>query len=450
MIETASNMVPPHSIEAEQSVLGGVMLDHRAFDEIADTIRESDFYRSDHRLIWRHLAPLAEAGKPADIITVFDSLRTAGFAEDAGGLAYLNALATNTPSAANIRGYAAIVVERAKKRAIMVAADQMMAECHHGRSADEVAAECELAIMSAVDRTVGDPVRIDEAMSEACGFVDDRMSGKQGLLTGFSGLDELTAGLEPGQLVIVAARPSVGKTVFGANVADAVASASTSVVFFSLEMPRREIALRLMASRAGLSMHALRAGRITDREVEKADGVRQQAAGQRLWIDDRPGATVGYVRAKARRIKRKYGLGLIVIDYLGLMTGKGDNRTQELGAISRGLKGLAKELAVPIIALAQLNRGVEGRQDRRPVLSDLRDSGEIEQDCDIAIMLHREELHTQDAEWKGLGEAIVRKSRNGPLGTVLLEFDGERMRFTTTDRQRPAAPVAEFKRRGLT
>jgi replicative DNA helicase len=449
MSELDASMRPTHSVESEQSVLGGLMLDNNAYDRIADELREADFYRTDHRLIWRHIVRLIDAGKRADVITVFESLQREKMDAEAGGLEYLNALAMNTPSAAGIKSYAGNVIERAKKRSLMLVAATVMQEAAGSRNADELAAECELALMSAVDRATEDPVPMSQAMTEACDYIEERQAGKRGLLTGFTQFDDLTAGMEPGGLYLCGARPANGKTVFAVNVADVVASAGNSVLFISLEMPRREIALRLMAGRSEVAMHAMRAGRMTDGDFAAVSDVREASSAQRLFIDDRPAVSVAYVRAKARRLKRQHGLHLVVIDYLGLMTGQGDNRAQEIGSISRGLKALAKELAVPILVLAQLNRALEGRAEKRPLLSDLRDSGEIEQDADLVVMLHREETHNPTDEWRGLAELLVRKNRNGPLGTCVLEFDGSRMRFSNTARQLPTAPVVPFHRQGL-
>lgn len=438
---------PPHSAEAEQVVLGGLLLTNNAYDAIADVLREADFFSAQHRLIYRNIVAMIDAGETADVITVYERLKASGSIDDAGGMEYLHGITQNTPGIVGIRSQANLIIERAKKRSLMQAAAAILQEASGPQSAEELAATCETAVSEAMDRAGGDPVHIHEAMTEAVMYVDERQVGHRGELTGFKEFDDLTAGLEPGQLVVFAARPSVGKTIFGVNVADAVSGAGRSVLFFSLEMPRREIALRLMSYRAQVNLHALRAGRLSDIEREQIAMVRENAPDQRLFIDDKQAVNVAYVRAKAKRIKRKYGLHLLVIDYLGLMTGKGENRTQEIGSISRGLKSLAKELAIPIVVLAQLNRGVEARGDKRPLLSDLRDSGEIEQDADIIGMLHREALHSAGDDWADIAELIVRKNRNGPLGHVVLEFDGAHMAFRNTTRGLPYS--APTPRRGL-
>lgn len=424
--------LPPHSVEAEQSILGVLMLDNNAWDRIADLVGEVDFYLDDHRRIFRHIALLCNAGKPADVITVAESLESHNQLDEVGGLAYLGEIANNTPSVANIRRYAEIVHERAVLRRILHAAVELESACFNPgtRTAQDLVDAAEAAMLSALDRHAGEPASLAEAFVDAMTYIDTR-GETGGLATGFRDFDGITGGLEPGQLVIVAARPSVGKTVFGCNVADHVARASGAVLFFTLEMQRREIGMRILAARSGVPVHAMRAG---TKEGEQWDSMSEQlsaAPQQRLWIDDTPAVTVQQVRAKARRLKRKAGgLDLIVIDYLQLMRGTGETRAQEIGSISRGLKALAKELAVPIIALAQLNRNVEGRPDKRPMMSDLRDSGELEQDADIVAMLHRESIYSDAPEWLGLAELLVRKNRNGPTGDVILNYQPERMRFT--------------------
>lgn len=421
---------PPHSIEAEQSVLGGLLLDARGWDRVADVLIDADFFTDAHRRIWRHIAQAAERGRPVDPVTIAESIEATGEGSATGGLAYLGTLASNTPSAANIRRYAEIVRERATMRRLQAAAADLHAACSNpaGRKPEDLAAIAESAMLAAIDRAAGDPVSLSDAFGEAMVYVDSRGEAG-GLTTGFRDLDGITGGLEPGQLVIVAARPSVGKTVFGCNVADHVARSGGSVLFCTLEMSRREIGMRIMSARAGVSVHAMRSGTKDAEDWRRMSDQVPAAKSQRMVIDDTAAVTVGHVRAKARRLARQSGLSLVVLDYLQLMRGDGDNRTQEMGSISRGLKALAKELQVPIMALAQLNRGVEGRADKRPMLSDLRDSGEIEQDADIVVMLHREALYSDLPEWSGVAEALVRKNRNGPTGDLLLAYLPEHMRF---------------------
>jgi len=421
---------PPQSVDAEQSVLGGLLMNARAWDRVVDILTDADFYTDAHRRIWRHIALAAERGQSFDVVTVAEGIDAAGESSATGGLAYLGALANNTPSAANIRSYAEIVRERATMRRLQAAAADLHSACSSpaGRKPEELAAVAEAAMLEAIDRSSGDLGSLSDAFIEAMYYVDSRGEAG-GLTTGFRDFDGITGGLEPGQLVIVAARPSVGKTVFGCNVADHVAKAGGSVLFMTLEMTRREIGMRIMAARSSVSVHSMRSGTKDAAAWKRMNEQVPAAKGQRLMIDDTPAVSVAHVRAKARRLSRKPGLSLVIIDYLQLMRGEGDNRTQEMGSVSRGLKALAKELQVPIIALAQLNRGVEGRSDKRPMLSDLRDSGEIEQDADIVVMLHREALYNDSPAWAGIADALVRKNRNGPTGDLLLSYQPEQMRF---------------------
>jgi len=451
--------LPPHSIEAEQALIGGILLDNQAWERVADLTNEADFYRDDHRRIYRHISRLIDLGKPADVVTVFESLEKCGEAEQAGGLAYLVEIADNTPSAANIRRYAEIVRERAMLRGLQRIAAELQTACSRpdGRAPAEIAATVEADMLNLLDRTDGDPVPLHRALVEVLGDVEarrERGGHLAGLSTGFRGLDEMTGGLEPGQLMIVAARPSVGKTILSCNAAATAAMAGAPTLFFTLEMTRSEIGARILAARSGVTVQAMRAGTSTRADWDAMGNSIVAAGNWPMFIDDRPAITVPYTRAKARRIQRTHGLGLIVIDYLQLMRGTGDNRAQEVGSVSRGLKALAKELRVPVIALAQLNRATESRPDRRPTLADLRDSGEIEQDADIVVMLHRESMHRDAPEWAGLAELLIRKNRNGPTGECLLEIDGPRMRFYDTDRPSPrtcssASDDQPFRRRGF-
>lgn len=449
---------PPHSTESEQAILGGLMLDRNAFDRIADIVTEADFYVMHHRLIFAAVQRLAEKAVPVDVITVSEALERSCELTNIGGLAYLGAMAQNTPSAANIRRYAETVRDRSILRKLQTIANDLHASCANAsdKSFEAIAAEAESRIMEAVDRHSGDPKTLTNVFSDVLRYSDERREhggSMAGLATGFGGLDRLTGGIEPGQLVILAARPSVGKTMAALNIADYVTSNGKSALFFSLEMSAREIGMRLLSAKSGVSVHAMRGGGGSESHWNRMNEQTSRANKQRLLIDDKGAIGVGYIRAKARRIKRQHGLDLVVIDYLQLMTGKGDNRTQEIGAISRGLKALAKELNVPIIALAQLNRGLEARPDRRPLMSDLRDSGEVEQDADLVAMLHREELHNPAPEWSGLAELIIRKNRNGPLGDVLLKFEPEAMRFVehigTSPRQVEGYQPMQRKPRGL-
>lgn len=427
---------PPHSIEAEQSVLGGLMLDAKAFDWIAGQIADNDFYRDDHRRIFRHVTRLFDSGKPIDVITVAEAIDCAGETEHTGGLAYLGELVQNTPSAANIKRYAAIVKDKAMLRQMQAVAMTLADACANpsGRSVEEIAAAAEAEMQECLDRSDSEPQALADVIADAISYVDERCQrggGLAGLATGISEQDRLTGGLEGGQLVIVAARPSSGKTALAGNVADHVASNGGTVLFHTLEMGAREVGLRLLASRSKVPVHTMRTGTNDPEHWKRMSAQLGYAQKQRLFICDKGAIGVPFVRAKARQIKRQHGLSLIVIDYLQLMTAPGhSNRTQEIGSISRGLKALAKELQVPIIALAQLNRAVEGRTDKRPLMSDLRDSGEVEQDADVIVMLHRESLYNDAPEWKNVAELLIRKNRNGPTGDITLTYTPEEMTFS--------------------
>lgn len=436
--------LPPHSLEAEQGLLGAILCDGaRVLDRIEGAVSAADLYRDDHRRIFTAAKALHDAGKPVDVLTVSDALTARGESDQTGGLAYLGEIVNGGFMAANARQYAATIRERATLRGLQQIAADTLASCASpaGRTPAQIAADAESGMLALLDHSDTDPVRLQDALCDVLADVEERRErggDLAGLATGFRRFDELTGGLEPGQLVIVAARPAVGKTIIGCNVAAHVAAAGVPVLFFTLEMGRREIAQRILAARSGVSVQEMRAGTGDPRDWGRMSDATAATAPWRMFIDDTPSVTVAYVRAKARRIRRAQGLGLVVIDYLGLMRGTGDNRTQEVGSISRGLKALAKELKVPVIALAQLNRASEGRLDKKPTLADLRDSGEIEQDADIVAMLHRESMHRAAPEWEGLAQLLIRKNRNGPTGECLLTLDGPLMRFSDYDGPHPA------------
>ncbi|MBT9516526.1 MAG: replicative DNA helicase [Methyloversatilis discipulorum] len=437
--------LPPHSIEAEQSLIGALLLDNNAWDRIEGTVTDADFFRDDHRRIFTHIAALIRAGKPADVVTVHAEMEQSGEAERCGGLAYLGEIANNTPSAANIRAYATTIRDRAYRRMGQGDTEALAVSYAAGAvSHDEFAAGLERIAAQAIDSERDDPLSLADSMHEAMALINDRANGGgvTGLQSGIPDLDALTGGFEPGQLIILAARPGVGKTALALGIADQAARADRTVLFMSLEMPARELSMRVMAQRSGVSVHAMRTGTRNDDHWSALTRVSGEAARQRLFIDDRGGIGLAYVRARAKRLARKHGLHLIVVDYIGLMRGEGQNRAQELGSISRGLKALAKELAVPIIACAQLNRAVESRSDRRPQLHDLRDSGEIEQDADIVLMLDRPEMTNSAPEWHGVGDLLLRKHRNGPTGEVRLRYIANRTLFVPGDGYGPARDQA--------
>jgi replicative DNA helicase len=435
--------VPPHSIEAEQSVLGGLLLDNAAWERVSDTLREEDFYRHDHRLIWHHIARLIELSRPADVITVHESLTSAGKAEEVGGLAYINALAHNTPSAANIRRYAEIVNERATLRRLVSIADEISANALNpqGKEAKQLLDEAEakvLQISQEGQRGLAGFQQIQPLLSQVVERIDELYhregdSDVTGVPTGFSDLDKMTSGLQPGDLVIVAGRPSMGKTSFSMNIGEHVAiEQGLPVAVFSMEMGAVQLAMRMLGSVGMLDQHRMRTGKLTNEDWPRVTHAVSKMQDALVFIDETPALTAMEVRSRARRLHRECGqLGLIIIDYIQLMSGGSgsENRATEISEISRSLKGLAKELNCPLIALSQLNRSLEQRPNKRPVMSDLRESGAIEQDADVILFIYRDEVYNPDSPDKGSAEIIIGKQRNGPIGTVRLTFQGSSTRF---------------------
>lgn len=436
--------VPPHSIEAEQSVLGGLLLDNAAWDRIADFLSEADFYRFDHRLIFQNIARLISATKPADVITVFEMLQVAGKAEEVGGLAYLNSLAQNTPSAANIRRYAEIVRERSVLRKLVTVADDIASAAFapKGREVRELLDEAEskvFAIAEEGSRGQKGFQEIQPLLTQVVERIDelyhrDTTTDVTGVPTGFIDLDRMTSGMQPGDLVIVAGRPSMGKTAFSLNIGEHVAvEQGLPVAVFSMEMAGTQLAMRMLGSVGRLDQHRLRTGRLLDEDWPRLTHAIQRMNDTQLFIDETPALNPMELRARSRRLARQCGqLGLIIIDYLQLMSGSGgggENRATEISEISRSLKGLAKELNCPVIALSQLNRSLEQRPNKRPVMSDLRESGAIEQDADVILFIYRDEVYNPDSQDKGTAEIIIGKQRNGPIGTVRLTFLGQFTKF---------------------
>ncbi|CAM4102135.1 replicative DNA helicase [Bordetella muralis] len=434
--------VPPHSIEAEQSVLGGLLLDNTTWDRIADVLDEQDFYRHDHRLIWHHVARLIGLARPADVITVNESLVSAGKAEDTGGLAYLNALAHNTPSAANIRRYAEIVRERSMLRKLVSIADEISAAAFNpqGKEARQLLDEAESKVFKIAqegEKGSAGFQEIQPLLTQVVERIDelyhrDSDSDVTGVPTGFADLDKMTSGLQPGDLVIVAGRPSMGKTSFSMNIGEHVAiEQGLPVAVFSMEMGAVQLAMRMLGSVGMLDQHRMRTGKLVADDWPRVTHAVQLMQDAQVYIDETPALSAMEVRARARRLARQCGqLGLIIIDYMQLMAGSGgENRATEISEISRSLKGLAKELGCPLIALSQLNRSLEQRPNKRPVMSDLRESGAIEQDADLILFIYRDEVYNPDSPDKGTAEIIIGKQRNGPIGTVRLTFQGSSTRF---------------------
>jgi replicative DNA helicase len=434
--------VPPHSIEAESSVLGGLLLDNSAWDRVGDLLVDGDFYRYEHRTVFSAISALVNATKPADVITVYEHLQTLGKAEDIGGLSYLNSLAQYVPSASNIRRYAEIVRERSILRKLVSASDEIATNAFNtqGKPVAKILDEAEQKIFhigeegsrmkqgfQGMDTLV---VQLLDRVTEMA----DNPNDITGVPTGFYDLDRMTSGFQAGDLVVLAARPSMGKTALAINIAEHVAlNEGLPVAVFSMEMGASQLAVRIVGSIGRIDQTHLRTGKLSDDEWPRLTEAIEKLRTVSLHIDETPGLTPSELRANARRLSRQCGkLGLIVVDYLQLMSGSssdGENRATELGEISRGLKMLAKELQCPVIALSQLNRGVETRTDKRPMMSDLRESGAIEQDADVIMFIYRDDYYNKDSKEPGVAEVIIGKQRNGPTGTVKLAFIKPLTRF---------------------
>ena len=438
---TEALKLPPHSIEAEQAVLGGLMIDNGTWDQVADLVMEEDFYRKDHRLIFRAIAMLAEEGQPYDAVTLSEWLTSHNELNDAGGLAYLGTLAKNTPTAANIKAYATIVRERSILRQLIRVSTKIADSAYNpdGRSSADILDEAEKQVFDIAERgsrAQSGFTGIKDLLVKAVDRIDtlyQNDSAYTGIPTGFTDFDEMTSGLQNSDLIIIAGRPSMGKTSFAMNLVENAAIKNRSpVAVFSMEMPGEQLVMRMMSSLGRIDQHKIRTGKLEDTDwprLTSAVGILNDAP---IYIDDTPGMTPMEVRARARRIKREHGLGLIVIDYLQLMQSSGkssENRATEISEISRSLKGLAKELSVPVIALSQLNRGLEQRPNKRPIMSDLRESGAIEQDADVIVFIYRDEVYNEDSPDKGTAEIIIGKQRNGPIGMSRLTFLGQYTRF---------------------
>jgi replicative DNA helicase len=435
--------MPPHSVEAEQSVLGGLLLDNAAWDRIADLIAESDFYRADHRLIYRHIVKLIEQSRPADVITVAESLESTKDLPGVGGIPYLSALATSTPSAANIRRYAEIVRERAILRKLAEVATDIADSAYSpmGRDANQILDEAESKVFEIAEQGARGKQGFQDMpplLTQVVERIDtlynrDNASDVTGVATGFADLDRMTSGLQPGDLVIVAGRPSMGKTSLAMNIAEHVAlDAGLPVGVFSMEMSGTQLVMRMLGSVGRLDQHKLRTGRLQDEDWQRLTHAVGKLNDAPIHVDETAALNPLELRARARRLHRQYKqLGLIVVDYLQLMSAstQGENRATELSEISRSIKALAKELNCPVVALSQLNRSLEQRPNKRPVMSDLRESGALEQDADVILFIYRDEVYNPETADKGIAEVIIGKQRNGPIGTVRLAFLGEYTRF---------------------
>ena len=434
--QVAQLRIPPHSIEAESSVLGGLLLDNAAWDRVSDLLTDADFYRYEHRLIYGATSALINATTPADVITVFEHLQNQGKAEEVGGLSYLNSLAQYVPSASNIRRYAEIVRERSILRKLVSASDEIATNAFNpqGRPVADIVDEAEQKIFNIGEQ--GSRMKqgfqgmdtLVVALLDRVQEMADNPNDVTGVPTGFYDLDRMTAGFQGGDLIVLAARPSMGKTALAINIAEHVAlHEGLPVAVFSMEMGAAQLAVRIVGSIGRIDQSHLRTGKLTDEEWPRLTEAIEKLRNISLHIDESAGLTSSELRANARRLARQCGqLGLIVVDYLQLMSGStssDENRATELGEISRGLKMLAKELKCPVLALSQLNRSVETRPDKRPMMSDLRESGAIEQDADIIMFIYRDDYYTKEASKEpGVAEVIIAKQRNGPTGVVKLAF----------------------------
>jgi replicative DNA helicase len=441
--QVAQLRIPPHSIEAESSVLGGLLLDNDAWDRVGDLLKEGDFYRYEHKLVFTAIGILINGSKPADVITVFEHLQNQGKAEEVGGLAYLNSLAQYVPSAGNIRRYAEIVRERSVLRKLVSASDEISTNAFNpkGRPVAAILDEAEQKIFNIGEEGARQKQGFQSMDTLVVDLLDrvqemaDNANDVTGVPTGFYDLDRMTAGFQAGDLIVLAARPSMGKTALAINIAEHVAlNEGLPVAVFSMEMGAAQLAVRIVGSIGRIDQGHLRTGKLTDEEWPRLTEAIEKLRTISLHIDESAGLTSSELRANARRLSRQCGkLGLIVVDYLQLMSGSsrdGENRATELGEISRGLKMLARELQCPLIALSQLNRSVEQRPDKRPMMSDLRESGAIEQDADIIMFIYRDEYYTKDeCKEPGVAEVIIAKQRNGPTGTVKLAFMNKITKF---------------------
>jgi len=433
--------IPPHSIEAEQSVIGGLMLSPDHWDGVVELLTADDFYRQGHRKIWRTMAELMEANAPLDVITLSEALHSKGLLEEVGGLAYLGELASNTPSVANVRAYATIIRERSTLRQLIAAANAIADASFFpdGRAAAELLGDAEQRLADIVEGRPksGGPEGVTDLLRKTVDRIDELYrsgGGLTGLSTGFAELDGKTSGLQRSELVIVAARPSMGKTAFAMNLVEqAVLHQDQPVLVFSMEMPAEALVMRMISSLGRISQTRVRSGELADDDWPRLGAAVAKLKDRPLFIDDTPALSPGELRSRCKRVQREHGaLALVVVDYLQLMQVPGDrqrNRVEEISEISRSLKTLAKEFNCPVVALSQLNRSLEQRPNKRPVNSDLRESGAIEQDADLITFIYRDEVYNEESPDKGVAEIIIGKQRNGPIGVCRLAFLGEFTRF---------------------
>ena len=437
---TVAIKTPPHSIEAEQSVLGGLMLDNQALDRVVDKLTADDFYNAGHRHIYSAICSLSNESKPFDPLTVAGLLENRGELDDIGGLVYLAELASSVPSVANIRAYAGIINERSILRKLINTGQKIADSAYNpeGKDSQTILDEAERLVFNIAEErpNSGGPVGVREILENTVKKIDEMFNAGNaitGTTTGFKDLDEMTSGLQPSDMVIVAARPSMGKTTFAMNlVENALLNSDKGVMVFSLEMPAEQLMMRMLSSLGRINQSKVRSGQLEEEDWPKLLSAVERIKDKKLFIDDTAGISPSEMRSRVRRVVREHGqLGMIMIDYLQLMQipGFGEGRTNEISEISRSLKAVAKEFNVPVIALSQLNRSLEQRPNKRPVNSDLRESGAIEQDADVIMFIYRDEVYNPDTEYKGVAEIIIGKQRNGPIGTCRLAFIGQFTRF---------------------
>ena len=422
--------IPPQNLEAEQSVLGGILLENTAVNEVADTLQSYDFYRKSHQIIFEALLELSDKSEPADLITVTELLKSKNTLEAIGGSAYLASLVSSVPSASNIKSYAKIVKQKSLLRQLIKVASEITSRGYDdSANIDDFLDYAESSLFEVTDAQIKPSfIPIKALIKDSFKTIEELYQRKSpiiGVPTGFIDFDKLTCGLQKSDLIVVAGRPSMGKTSFALNIVQHASIVTKKpVVFFSLEMSKEQVVMRLLTSVSKVDAGRLRTGNLTDPDwpkLTKAAGYLSEAP---IFIDDSPSMNVLEMKAKCRRLKSKHDLALIVVDYLQLMRGRGlpESREKEISEISRSLKALAKELQVPVVALSQLNRAVEARQDKRPMMADLRESGAIEQDADIIAFIYREEVYKPETEFKGIAEVLIAKQRNGPIGVVKLAF----------------------------
>ncbi|MCD8525541.1 MAG: replicative DNA helicase [Gammaproteobacteria bacterium] len=441
--------IPPHSIEAEQSVLGALLLDNKTWPLVEERLSDDDFYRRSHKILFSVIRLLLQQGHPADVLTVAERLKLDKTLDDAGGEVYLFELAKNTPTAFNVGAYADIVQERAILRRLIAVSNEIAGDAFHppaGQSIVELLDAAERKVFSIAEKSSrgAGPQNIKSLLTEAVDRIDHLYRSESalvGVATGYTDLDDMTSGLQSSDLIIIAGRPSMGKTAFAMNIVEHVAvHEKTGVLVFSMEMSGASLALRLMSSLGKIDQHKVRTGKLEDHDWANLTEALGHLSEAPIFIDDTPALSPAEVRSRARRVAREHNLGLIVVDYLQLMQMPGyeENRTLEISSISRALKALAKELNIPVVALSQLNRGLEQRADKRPIMSDLRESGAIEQDADLIAFIYRDEVYHEDTRDKGIAEIIIAKQRNGPIGKVRLTFRGQYTRFENFTPQQAA------------